>query len=578
MSRRIRVRRKDRILIAVIGIFILYFAAVIYFSFAIDPFTFLQEVTGNRLLLGSVILLFTLMLLLVVYNLVQIISDRLRNNEGSRFRLRLTVFFLTVTLIPVVPVALVSNNVISSSINMWFVKGVEEALVEALDISKELYNRLSLESVDEWQEATSGLDPGEIDPGSLQYIDGVYGRGDGGELLPLFLKDPGLHPLLIRALGRSEVQLGAWKRLTVGETGEVLISMVSGPSASWMLVRRLEPDLVRSTSAVSQGLQNYRTLKVVRAPIKGVVLLSFAFISLPFLLLAIYVSLTISREVTGPIRELAIATRKVADDDLDFQIDLKAKDEIRQLISSFNDMTRELRVNRELLKHSERFAAWQEIARKIAHEIKNPLTPIKLSAERILRMYNENDLYAHMLTKGMQTIISEVENINQMVNEFSRFTRFPETQLGEHDMVELVGEVIEFLKHTCSEVTFEFYHPEERIYLRIDRMQIRRALLNIVYNGINAMSGRGAITIECYPSVEGDRKKRDRYIVAVTDSGTGIDPEIRDTIFDPYVTKNGSGSGLGLAIVDKIVLDNRGRIWFESVPGKTTFYMEFEKA
>jgi signal transduction histidine kinase len=92
------------------------------------------------------------------------------------------------------------------------------------------------------------------------------------------------------------------------------------------------------------------------------------------------------------------------------------------------------------------------------------------------------------------------------------------------------------------------------------------------------MSGRGAITIECYPSVEGDRKKRDRYIVAVTDSGTGIDPEIRDTIFDPYVTKNGSGSGLGLAIVDKIVLDNRGRIWFESVPGKTTFYMEFEKA
>lgn len=570
--------RKHVILTAVIGVFILYFAAVIYFSFTVDPFTFLQQVTRNRILLAGMILLFLIMIFLVAYNLYQIISDRLRNREGSRFRLRLTVFFMIVTLIPVVPISLISSNVISSSINLWFVRGIENALVEALEVSKMLYRRMSEESVAEWERVCRENPVGKPDSSSFRYVEGLYRLGGDGTARAVFLKDPEIHGALAGNLTSQAWAAGGWKRVSVSEQLAVLVSPVQRGEERYFLARVIDPGLVRSSGAISAGLQNYRTLKVVREPVKGVILFAFIFISMPFFLLAIYVSLTLSREVTVPIRELAIATQKIAEDDLDFQIEVQAKDELRRLISSFNTMTRELRMNRELLKHSERFAAWQDIARKIAHEIKNPLTPIKLSAQRILRLYQRKDPYAEILNKGIRTIIAEVENINDMVNEFSRFTRFPETRLENHDVVRLIEDVIEFLSHTYKEVGFEFYHSEDEVQLRIDRMQIRRALLNIMYNGINAMEGRGTITIECYPSVEGARKRDTHYIVAVTDGGSGIDPEVRDRIFDPYVSKNGSGSGLGLAIVDKIVLDNRGRIWFESVPGKTTFYLELEKA
>jgi nitrogen fixation/metabolism regulation signal transduction histidine kinase len=570
--------RKNLILTLVIGVFIVYFAAVIYFSFTVDPFTFLQEVTRNSMLLAGMVLLFLIMIFLVVYNLSQIMSDRLKNREGSRFRLRLTVFFMVVTLIPVVPISIISNNVISSSINLWFVRGIENALVEALEVSKLYYQRMSEESVVEWERLHGDVSAEGLEPSSFRFVDGLYRMGEDGAARRVFLKDPRVGSALAGSLTEETWSAGGWKRVSLSEELAVLVSPAGGGGERWFLVRVIDPDLVRSTGAISAGLQNYRTLKVVREPIKGVILFAFLFISMPFFLLAIYVSLTLSREVTVPIRELALATRKVAEDDLDFRIELEAKDEFRKLIDSFNTMTRELRMNRELLKHSERFAAWQDIARKIAHEIKNPLTPIKLSAERILRLYRHRDGYADVLTKGIRTIIAEVENINDMVNEFSRFTRFPETRLESHDVVKLIEEVIEFLRHTYRDVAFAFYHPEDAVQLRIDRMQIRRALLNIIYNGINAMGGRGTITIACYPSVEGARKRDARYVVAITDEGTGIDPEIRDRIFDPYVSKNGSGSGLGLAIVDKIVADNRGRIWFESVPGKTTFYLELERA
>jgi len=380
---------------------------------------------------------------------------------------------------------------------------------------------------------------------------------------------------MIRELSeKGELPTDSWKRFVSGDA-EYLFFRASGtPGPALFLIRKI-PDYIQNyTGTISTGLQSYRTLKILREPIKGFVSLFFVVITMPFVLLSFYLSLIISRQVTVPIRELALATQRVAEDDLDHAIQVSAKDELKLLIDSFNRMTHDLKLNKELLKHAERSAAWRDIARRIAHEIKNPLTPIKLSAERLLRQYSRDDSYRGVLSKGIQTIISEVENLTDMVNEFSHFARFPDTKLGKHDIISILEDILHFLRDSHRRIDFRFSHAEDKVYLLVDGTQIRRAILNVIYNSISAIEGDGIISIHCYPS-QGLGDEKGKYTIAISDNGVGIEEKIRDRIFEPYFSKNSRGVGLGLAIVEKIVRDNRGRIWFESEPGKTIFYMEF---
>ncbi|MGQ9616081.1 MAG: sensor histidine kinase [Spirochaetota bacterium] len=569
-------RKKKPVIIFLVSFFSIYFITTVYFSFVVDPLIVFQSIIEKRLLLIALLLLFSLMLFLVLYNLFQVVKDRVRNKEGSRFRLRLTLFFLALTLIPVVPLALISNNLISRSINLWFMSGIEESLVEALEVSKELYGKLTAESREEWVRFCLNCSEEEIKSISFNTIDGVLSLSrEDGELRVVFLRDSEVMENIDQTLKFNDLEPYGWRRINTEKHDYLLIPVKSSMGRNYVLIREI-PDYMRNHIAqVSAGLQNYRTLKVIREPAKGMIILLFTALIMPFVLFSFYLSLLISREVTDPIKELAIATQKIAGDELTYTINLQAKDELKLLIDSFNKMTRDLRINKELLKHSERSAAWRDIARKIAHEIKNPLTPIKLSAERMLKLYDRNDSYREVLKKGITTILREVETITRMVNEFYEFARFPETRRERYDVITLINEILDLVRNTYREITFAFNHSTESAFIIVDAAQVRIALLNIIYNSIDAVKEKGFITISCYP---GGSSGNGSYIIAINDNGSGIDPEIKDRIFEPYFSKDGKGIGLGLAIVEKIVLDNKGRIWFESEPGNTTFYMEFERA
>ncbi len=572
-------KRETILLIALIVIFSIYLSSLFFFSFAVDPFVLFQAIAERSILFFSLIALLAVISFLVIYNIYQIVRDRLQAREGSKFRFRLTVFFLVVTLIPIIPLSLISNNLISKSINLWFVRDIEESLVAGLKMSKELYNRLSDESRAEWMKVCGYCSEDQMRSADFKIIDGIFRYDpDNHKIKPVVEQDKELGRELARNIETGEIDLNEWRKIKTSQH-EYLITPITAAGGGYYLISRRVPFLVAEYAAsISSGLQSYRTLKIVRKPLTGVITLVLIVIVMPFFMLSIYLSLVISKEVTVPIRELAIATQKVADGKLDYRVEHEAKDELKLLIDSFNEMTEELRINRQLVKHTERIAAWQDIARKIAHEIKNPLTPIKLSAERLLKRYSEEQRFYDVLVKGINTIITEVDNINEMLNEFSQFTRFPETKVGRYDIVPIIDDVVTLLKDSYRNMVFTFIHPEKSIYLRIDGMQIRRALLNILYNSIAVVNEHGSVTVECYPGVEDASAGIRRYVIAVTDNGPGIAPDIKDRIFDPYVSRNGSGSGLGLTIVEKIVFDNRGRIWFDSEPGKTTFYMEFEKA
>jgi nitrogen fixation/metabolism regulation signal transduction histidine kinase len=578
---KIQLKRENAVLLAILLVYVLYFGAVVAFSVRVETIALFQAITESRVLLVSLLALFSIMFFLVLFNLAQIIIDSSRNREGAKFRLRLTLLLLIITSIPFVPLSIISNNLITKSIGFWFVSGIEDSLDDAMEVSRELYGRLSRESIEEWEKRCSGCSLAGLRDLRFEAIDGVVVYGADRTRIEFIYPNEGMISDDIRGVDAANFSLDGWKRVPVREE-EYLFIPVKTPQAGGyagflFLVRKVPTKIRDSTQSISKGLQSYRVMKVVRRPIQLVITLVYIAVIMPFVLLAFYLSLIISKSVTNPIRELAIATRKIADGELDYRIRFRAKDELRMLIRSFNSMAEELQMNRELLKYSERSAAWRDIAQKIAHEIKNPLTPIRLSAERILKLYQREDKFREVLAKGIDTIINEVKNITDMVNEFSSFARFPESKLVRCDIVSLVGDIVSSVGNTYKNVQFSFHHTEESVYLLVDGEQLRRAILNIVYNGINALGGApgaGAIRVECYTP----RGRKDHITIAINDNGTGIDDGIKDMIFKPYFSKNGKGSGLGLAIAEKIVFENKGRIWFESRPGSTTFYLEFPKA
>ncbi|MBN2322856.1 MAG: HAMP domain-containing protein [Spirochaetes bacterium] len=574
MKRRPLRKRESVVLISIVSIVTVFLGTVIYISFKVQPILLLQAFTRNRLLLILLLILFGVMFLFVLYNLFQLVGDRIKNKEGSRFRFRLALFFLIIASIPILPLSIISNNLISKSIRLWFVSGIEDSLTDAIEVSKELYSKYAQECDLEWRDGCVSCTPEEIRSARYETIGGVFTfSAQSGRMSALFAAD---FTLRSDIEGYEGFDPGAerWKRLTIGGREYLVVPAKNDGLGRVYLVREI-PQLVHSyTERISLGLQNYRTLKIVREPIRVIVILFYVIVTMPIVLITFYLSFSISKEVTDPIKELVIATQKVAEDELDYRIEVEAKDELKLLIESFNKMTEDLRVNKELAMHAERIAAWRDIARRLAHEIKNPLTPIKLSAERILKHYERDDKYREILTKGINTIITEVNNINDLVNEFSRVARFPETKIETADIIPVITDVIEFLEESYKKIHFSFTHASDSAYLLIDRSQIRRALLNILYNSINAIEGEGAIEVNGYPA----RGKQGYYVVSIRDDGTGIPEEIKDRIFDPYFSKDVRGTGLGLTIVEKIVLDNNGRIWFESRPGETTFYMEFKLA
>ena len=215
------------------------------------------------------------------------------------------------------------------------------------------------------------------------------------------------------------------------------------------------------------------------------------------------------------------------------------------------------------LLQAQRDAAWGEVARRLAHEIKNPLTPIQLSAERMRRKFlgsmNEQD--AQILERATHTIIAQVDAMKQMVNAFSEYARAPDMHFSRFDLNQLITEVVDLYRAQDSSTELKLNLSPQLPNISADRVRIRQILNNLVTNSLEALEGRvGArVEVETQPSEEG-QKQGGSVTISVTDNGPGFQRDLIGTVFDPYVTSKPKGTGLGLAIVKKIVEEHGGRI------------------
>ncbi len=239
-------------------------------------------------------------------------------------------------------------------------------------------------------------------------------------------------------------------------------------------------------------------------------------------------------------------------------IDSNTKEAIGILVV-FDDLT-------EVIK-AEKALAWQEVARRIAHEIKNPLTPIKLSAERLLKKWQKGDSdFDEVLEKSLRTIISEVEGLRLLVDEFTRYGRMPELIKTKTNLIGLIDDIISLYKG-FKDIKFTL-SAEELPEIVIDREQFKRAVINIIDNAIRAMDNKGELAIQV-----GFRE--DNIFIDISDTGPGIKEEDKDKLFLPYFTGVRGGTGLGLAITNKIITDHGGRIYTKGNPaGGATFSIE----
>ncbi|MGA9799465.1 MAG: ATP-binding protein [Terriglobales bacterium] len=290
------------------------------------------------------------------------------------------------------------------------------------------------------------------------------------------------------------------------------------------------------------------------------------------IILAILFSGWASSRVTRPVERLADAAREVASGNWNTQVEANSADELGALAESFNVMTRQILEQRELLVQAERVAAWRELARRLAHELKNPLFPLQLTVENLVRAREQSpEQFDEVFRESSSTLLAEIANLKNIISRFSEFSRMPQPQLQRVQINETVQNVARLLQAQLQDPT----HPPIECRLEVaeslppiaaDPELLHRAFSNLALNALDAMPQGGTLTLRT-------RQTGNRVVVEIADTGAGLTAEECERVFTPYYTSKAHGTGLGLAIVQSIVSDHGGRIGVHSQPGRGTTFM-----
>lgn len=279
-------------------------------------------------------------------------------------------------------------------------------------------------------------------------------------------------------------------------------------------------------------------------------------------------SLVASRAILRPVRSLVSATEAVAKGDLSVRVPARGKHELADLGRAFNSMAEDLSVSQEQLRRAERQAAWAEMARQVAHEIKNPLTPMRMSAQLLLKARREGGERVDELTDRLaRTVLAQTEALDRIASDFRHFAGSPTRELGVHAADDLLVGVEEGFGAMAegSGVKLTVCPGAGGTMVKVDEHEFRRVFLNLLHNALASCGEKGEVELKS--STEGDI-----VLFRVTDNGPGIPENLRDKLFEPYFTTKSSGTGLGLAICRRIVEAHDGVIELESSkPGRTVF-------
>jgi nitrogen fixation/metabolism regulation signal transduction histidine kinase len=311
--------------------------------------------------------------------------------------------------------------------------------------------------------------------------------------------------------------------------------------------------------------------------LKREILKTAALVSLAAILIGLLVGWWVSRRITRPVEELADGARDVASGHWNAHIDVRGNDEIGLLAGAFNDMTRTLAAQKEKLVQTERVAAWRELARRLAHELRNPLFPLQITVENLQRARQLGpEQFQEVFGEATATLKAELANLNSIVGRFSDFSKMPAPQLTRVNVNETLRNVVRLFEAQFNAVgkpsiTTEYFLNDSLPEIDADPDLLHRAFQNLVLNALDAMPAGGTLSLRT--SDGGDTAR-----IEVSDTGKGLTPEECSRLFTPYYTTKLQGTGLGLAIVQSVISDHHGTISVSSEEGRgATFRIDLPK-
>jgi len=337
-----------------------------------------------------------------------------------------------------------------------------------------------------------------------------------------------------------------------------------------ILTSALIENFKENVHRINAAHEEWQLLNQKRGTIKGLLGGFVLLITSSLVLIASFAGIALSGKLVSSAAALNEAIRKISEGDFSFKIPDSGESEIDFLTEPFNRMIVGLSESRAKAIQDERLAAWQVIAQRLAHELRNPLTPIKLSAQRILRKAKDGVLDIVLVQKVSGLILREVNNLNKLLQDFGDFAGGGLLRRAKLDVEYLITDLFEKFRAMRPEIEWALAPKEAILPIMADARQIERMIMSLITNALEANSTK--ITVE-WEMVYKESSSFVRF--AVLDNGDGISPDWRESIFQPYISTREGSMGLGLAAARRIVYDHHGRIWFESEVNKgTAFYVE----
>ncbi|MFW5771293.1 MAG: ATP-binding protein [Spirochaetota bacterium] len=582
-------RPKFQDVLFLLGVFL--FTAVMLLS--LYP-RYQQDEIGRNFFLYTVMLV---PLIAAIYFLVISFRSQIRKQDAeitTSIRLKIAVALIVVAILPSIPIIIISNNMINTTISELITGKTAVALEEAIEMSQESLQ----DDIEDMRYQLKLV--------RFNIIQGVYSTGYYKRQYAEFLgADNNPHYSILvghiissspfrnnisfdtSTVGKKQVEdVEQLKQfLSVADLGSdvhvdrlfingktIIVAHTLYGKNILAMYQYISPDKTRRLTLFEKTYGNYRQQEFLKPYFQTGVGIALITISLVIIMLAAIISFVLSKSISRPAFELVDAAKQVASGDFSVKLYRSEKDEMTLLFNSFNRMVEQLEHGRRVMYQTQKLQAWRDIARKLVHEIKNPLTPIRLSAERIYRRYSEghHDLDA-IVKQGTSTIVEEVNVLMRLLSEFSRFARLPEIQPEYQSLNEIVENCVHFFKGH-ENIHFIINLDDSLPELYLDRGLIRQALTNLIQNAIEASNDEGDIEVHTSYIEDPDNKMAK---IVIRDYGIGIEEVDISNIFEPTFSKKENGTGLGLTIVEKIIIEHGGRIYCQSEYGKgSTFTIE----
>lgn len=477
-----------------------------------------------------------------------------------KLRLQIVGILILAVLLPSLPVAFTAHALINRSLDPLLETGIEEGARAGLDMSRDI---LDAEKQAFQQAIVSGAKTDTLTADEHALLDD---REQSALSTWSRAERPGES-----ARGAVQVLIPP-ERMPLGGK-DILIARISGPDGAPVWVTEsLSPELVSRTGKLIESIQLLEALRSERESIVRSLIAAFLVTYGIVVVVVLLLGLFLASRVTRPLAALGDGIEQVATGNLGAQVPVTAGGEIGKLIRDFNNMSGRLEEQQTELIRLGKLAGWRQMARRLAHEIKNPLTPIQLAAEQIRDEYKGSDTeYRKLVDEGTSIVEEEVSRLRALVTEFSQFARLPEPNLASvsiddqlHDVANLYGEQklsVRFEEAIAGAVADR--SPSSSLWC--DGDQIHRALINLIDNALAAQEETGASSpVEIVADTIDDGRK---IVIRVQDRGGGIEKSKRSRVFEPDFTTKAHGTGLGLAIVESTIRNHGGLIEIEDRDG-----------